>query len=256
MGKIKRILFEIFGAIGMLLGFLIAGYSWATTVSDIQPIIGDWRIGVGIGILIFFLSALFFILRLFGNFIWAEPEITLSPKVYDDYSDSSFYQNARLNVYNNEQIEITDCFATLIYATDYIEYNHTALQDRKVSNQRLRWSQSGFSNEKCELAIQPKDSRDINLVHTKRNFEYLLCGKTIPSNFMLGTRLFLVKIRIDGKFNGKAMKPLLFNGYLYNGSELYFEEGDWMKDKRIPITRPEKEDTKEKKRKSPLRKTS
>lgn len=235
----------------MLLGFIIAGYSWATTISDIKPIINDWRIGIGIGILIFFLSTLFFILRLFGNFTWSEPEIVLTPKVYDDHSDGSFYQNARLNVYNNEQIEITDCFATLIDASDYIEDDHRTLQDRRASNQRLRWSQSGFSNDKCELAIPPKDSRDINVVHTKRHFEYLACGKPISSNIILGTRLYLVKIRLDGKFNGKTMKPLLFNGYLYYGGELYFEEGDWMKDKRLPIPRPEKEDIKKKKRSLP-----
>jgi len=256
MGKFKRILGEVSKAIGMLMGFLIAAYSWATTVSDMKPIFGDWRIGVGFGISIFFISAYLFVYKLFGDYTWIEPEITLSPKVLPDYSDGSFYQNARLNIYNNEQIEITDCFATLVSVADYIEYNQKALQDHKASNQRLRWSQAGFSNEKCEVTIPPKDSREVNLVHTKRNLEYLLCSKTVSPNFMLGARLFLVKIRVDGKFNGKVMKPLIFDGYLYNGSELYFEEGDWKKDKRISMPKSEKGITNEKKQKPVQKKNS
>jgi hypothetical protein len=54
----------------------------------------------------------------------------------------------------------------------------------------------------------------------------------------------LIRVRLDGKMNGKNIKPKFFDGYLYimnslesNGEIVYariFEKGNWMKDKRIP----------------------
>jgi len=209
-----------------------------------------------------------------GNKLWTEPNIILETKVSDDYSDGIFYWNARLIVTNNEDVDLTDCYATLIYAADYLEEQQREMQDPKIKKDRIRWSKSGYSNDNCEITIPLTDSREVNLVHTKRNFEYLLCGKTIPANTILGTRLYIVKIRLDGKYNGKAIKPQFFDGYIYyDGTRLrhykfddtrnsviiesgegnlldpymIFKEGDWTQDDRIPIPRPNKNKVKNEK---------
>jgi len=213
-----------------------------------------------------------------GEKLWTKPEISFETRVSDDFSDNVFYWNVRLVVHNNEDIDLTDCYATLTHAADYLEEQQAAMQDPKIKKDRLRWSKSGYSNDNCEITIPLTDSREVNLVHTKRNFEYLLCGKTVSANIILGTRLYIVKIRIDGKFNGKSIQPQYFDGYIYyDGTRLrnykfedtrngeimgsgegsildpymLFEKGDWTQDDRIPIPRPDKNNVKnEEKRKT------
>src|SRR5688572_9596276 len=139
MRKFKKRVWDIIGAIGIIVGILLTSYSWATTFSDAAPLI-EWRLGVGLGILIFFVSALVFIYKLYGNYAWEDPEITLTAKTNDDDSDHVFYINARLNVYNHEQTPITECYATLVHSADYLEHEHRMIVDPKTENQRIKSS--------------------------------------------------------------------------------------------------------------------
>lgn len=221
-------------------GFLTA-YTWVSTFYDLPPLIQDWRWGLGLGIVLLLGGLGWTLADVYRRYVWwAEPELTLTTNVSDDFADGSLYRNARLSVSNNEETEIAECYATLEYAAAYIEQQDREFQDPRLRKQRLRWSQSGLANDKCEISIPPRDSREVNLAHTKRGLEFLLCGRTVQPNFMLGTRLYLIKIRIDGKLNGKAIKPEFFEGYLFNQNEaMLFHEGDWKKDEHVPIRRPQ-----------------
>jgi hypothetical protein len=163
--------------------------------------------------------------RIVSRYWWAEPNITLTTQVYDDYSEGRFYKNARLLVHNHEQIELTECFATLIYVADYYENDDREIPDRRVNGNRLKWSHSALSNAECKLSIPPTDKREVNVAHTKRNFEYLLCDRNIGANVFLATNLRLVHIRIDGKLDGKSFKPLQFTGYIFSQSVPYLIKG-------------------------------
>ena len=82
----------------MLIGMLLSGYSWATTVSELPPIFVDSRYGIGFGIALFFIGTLIFVYRLFGNFLWYEPDVILSSYEKNISTDESFYKSAILEV--------------------------------------------------------------------------------------------------------------------------------------------------------------
>ena len=78
----KSKIWDIVGAVGMLLGVLIASYSWMTTFGNVPLVINDWRWGVGFGLLVFFVSATLFIYKLYSVSTWAEPEVRLIHSYY------------------------------------------------------------------------------------------------------------------------------------------------------------------------------
>ena len=108
---------QIAGGVMLIGGVLFASYSWATTISEFPPLIKDWRLGVGVGLFLFFIGCLIIIYELYGNFLWYETDITLSSYGKDISTNESFDKLAILEVYNNEELPIK-CFATLEIADD------------------------------------------------------------------------------------------------------------------------------------------
>lgn len=269
----KHHIWQIFGAIGILIGFLVTGYSWATTVSDIPPIVSDSRLGVGFGLLITFLSMLVFVYKLYGNFLWSEPEINVIPaeRGEDEYKDGEFYKIARLEIFNNEEMEITKCYAILECADDIYSSNGKAIKLSLIPSlgnthkpDRIVWHEERYMSEECEITIPVKDSRHLDVADMLRTFHYNLCGGSVEANWMIGAPLHTVRLRIDGQFNGRAMKPIFFEGYIYAANhmpadetyvkkfgddkikkawqktadqitylKMIFKKGDWTKDKEI-----------------------
>lgn len=195
-----------------------------------------------------------------GKRLWTNPRIRFNAICNLESRSIPPYINARLVVCKDEDVSLTDCFATLVSVSDYVEEEEIEVKDDRIRNNRLRWSKSAYANEKCEVEIPPTDSREINVAHTKRGLDFLLCTRDVTANFADGIHLFLVKVRVDGKYHGRSIKAQDFDGYLYydfsnvRGSSgvikddgtytpekrytmsipaLDFREGDWMKDEKI-----------------------
>lgn len=204
----------------MLIGMLLSGYSWATTVSELPPIFVDSRYGIGFGIALFFIGTLIFVYRLFGNFLWHEPDVILSSYEKNISTDESFYKSAILEVHNDEEIPITRCFATLEVADDVHINNANVpstipLIPSVKKSQRIRWEEEHEMNENCEITIMGGASRHISVASFTNMFRYLLQGGDIETHWEMGTPVHTLKIRIDGYFNERQMKPLFFEGYIY-----------------------------------------
>ncbi len=248
----------------MLLGFLIASYEWVTTVSDMPPIIKDSRWGIGFGIFLFFISALMFMYRFLGNFVWSEPEIELSPTPDEKQIGQTYVKNAVLICSNSEQLPITECYATLEYAATIYGSDRLPLELDKYD--RLKWIGQKYANDRCEIEIPPHGDRRIDVGDCLNGFHFSYCDNPGIVNAH-GTGLRVVKIRIDGKYNQKSMKPLFWSGYIYieqkldnfeyvmtttqkkpdgniiktevpysellTNTTMIFKEGDWMKDNNI-----------------------
>lgn len=265
----KSRIWDIVGAIGMISGFAVAGYSWATTVSDLPPIVNDWLVGFGIGFVIFCLSSVLFIYKLYGAFVWAEPDVEITHLKKEAYSHA-FYWIAQLEIRNKEEIEITNCYATVEEAKDVygveidgdnVKWKSSPLIPHFNNKpDRVIWDENQEMYGRCEMTIPLKDSRHINIMDTLEGIHYNFCGdKKLEPNHFLNGKVFTFKIRVDGKFNDKGMKPLYFEGYVFytylpinltsedsvtkvnriggqvysNSPYMVFDKGDWTKDKEI-----------------------
>ncbi len=119
MPKLEKRVFLFLQILVIAGGALLTGYSWSTTISDLPPLIQDWRVGIGLGIVIAFVGGGWMIYDLFRNYVWwAEPVINLSTERDSKYMQGRSVEVAYLNVYNSEEKEITDCYATLEVATN------------------------------------------------------------------------------------------------------------------------------------------
>jgi len=201
---------------------------------------------------------------------WAEPRLDmLSHAGIPMVLNRPRYQSAELEIVNLDKLEITECYATLI------ELSHMR-QDAKLGwvrvipsiqgqPDRIRWIEHQESNATYEIKIPAIDARHIDLADTLESrilgFN-LRSGKFAPSEGPEEDSMpaYTVTIRVDGKYDGKSMKPQRFDGYLYwetrklrtvvnlqqpNGEFveeineqdsiplLVFEKGDWMKNKKV-----------------------
>lgn len=203
------------------------------------------------------------IIKLYGNFLWSEPDIELISYPKNAYANDVFFKSAILEVYNREELPITNCFATLEFANDISvdENNHVSviplIPSFTKKADRIKWEEELDTDESCEITIPPDKSKHINVASLLGTLRYHLRDGDFEARWAVHT----VKIRIDGYFNKKSMKPLSFDGYIYatnleNAEEefsrngkvrsneetiasqirnliLIFREGDWKKDEEI-----------------------
>ena len=240
MATIEKRIF-LWGKMFLLIGgAMLASYSWVTTFADVPPIIKDWRLGVGLGLFLLFIGVGWTILDLYRKYVWwAEPDVTLMPYKKDStdfFGEATAF--ALLRVTNNEEIAITDCYATLEQATNL--YGGHLIHVPIRSRDRLRWAESKYSTEDCKIVIPSKDYKDVHVANQSFRFAYCKDSGFHPPE-LLG--IHLVKIRIDGKLNDKDMKPLFFEGHLLmdrvmsdSGVHIRtaFASGDWTQNKDIP----------------------
>lgn len=267
MGKIEKFLYPILQSVSIVGGFVLTAYSWVSTFFDLPSIIKDWRWGLGLGIILFFGGTVWKVVGLYRRYVWwSEPELLISPEPIDRYIDGNFYKSAQLKIFNKEELEITKCFATIEIIDDIAVSQEKATKIPLVPSltqgaDRIKWSEELDMNENCEISIPPQERRYINLADMLGTLRFHLRKGDVEANWMIGAPLHTVKIRIDGHFNEKAMKPSFFNGYIYaanliKASEAYinkgkvkkqhevvadqirelkmiFREGDWQKDKEV-----------------------
>ncbi len=267
MGKTEKFLYPILQAFSIIGGGILTAYSWVSTFFDLPPIIQDWRWGLGLGIILLVGGMGWKNIDLYRRYVWwSEPEILISPEPIDKYIDGNFYKSAQLKIFNKEELEITKCFATLKFTDDI------TISQEKVTiiplipsltkeADRIKWQEELDMNDNCEITIPPRESRYINLADMLGTLRYHLRKGDIEANWMIGSPLHTVKIRIDGRFNERAMKPSCFEGYIYaanfmKASETYiksgrikkqheiiadqiselkmiFREGNWRKDREV-----------------------
>lgn len=258
MAKPKNFVLLFFKVLFVVGGSILTTYSLVTTFVNIPPIIQDWRIGVGFGLLGFFIGMSWIVFDLYRRYVWgSEPDIEIT--THREHFDVQGYTAAWLNIKNMEQMDITSCYARLmsadvIYYVDGIERKNPvipSLVDKKIY--RIKWNESEFCNEKCEITIPRNDSRVLSVAVTDnlRGLRLNLFEKDIVPNWMGKEILCAVQIRIDGCFNGKPMKPQLFDGFISVETEtvgysdgvvrgniliyklMFAKKGDWMKSKKL-----------------------
>ena len=264
----KRRIAEAIRIAMLIAGLAISSLSMVSTFGVSIPFIRDWRVGLVVGLAMFFISTLLYILELQGKYLWSEPEIILSPRRDSDYIYGRSVDVARLTVYNDEETEITNCYATLELATNLYGGDMTPVNI--VKKDRLRWVEEKYTTDDCKISIAPKSEVQISVANNLNNFHFTFCKPSAPLGQDI-TGIYIIRIRIDGKWRGNDIKPQFFDGYLYVNNylgesgeltatttdehgtvtktvtpshpEIYtrmiFEKGDWMKDKRIP--RPNQE---------------
>ena len=70
-------------------------------------------------------------------------------------------------------------------------------------------------NKNCEITIMGKSSKHLSVASFTNMFKYLLQEGNVETHWEMGTPVHTIKIRIDGYFNEKQIKPLFFEGYIY-----------------------------------------
>jgi len=201
---------------------------------------------------------------------WTEPRLDILPRAgIPMILNRPRYQSAELEIVNLDELEITECYGTLIELSHMRQVAKLGwvrvIPSIQGQPDRIRWIEHKESNDAYEIKIPAIDSRHIDLADTMESrilgFN-LRSGKFAPSEGPEEDSMpaYTVTIRIDGKYDGKSMKPQRFDGYLYWETKklrtivnlqqpdgkfveeiheqdsiplLRFEKGDWMKDKKL-----------------------
>jgi hypothetical protein len=241
MSKIKNTIFTVIKSIVAIVGVAMTAYSWVSTFSSLPPIIHDWRWSLGAGLLLLMVDMFWYVFDLYRKYVWwVNPDIRLIPFIKSQTLSHRSADIFCLVVENKEEVEITNCYATLsvknLYGADLLELP-------RVDQERVSWMDGNLSNTNCEITV-PNTSNNmlIRVADTINNFSFSVCASRGARHDLMGVNL--IRVRLDGKMNGKNIKPKFFDGYLYimnslesNGEIVYariFEKGNWMKDKRIP----------------------
>jgi hypothetical protein len=265
MGKIRKGIMLFIKPFAVFGGVIMMAYSYITPFIGIPPITQDWRLGLVFGLILFIIGMFCYVFDLYRQYVWwAKPEIEILYFKKDFFNHGDFGLIAQLEIKNKEEIEITDCYATLETASDIYRNNDSwgempLIPSMSNGPDRILWVEKEYSNGLCEITIPPNDSRHIFLADTSGDFHYNLRLGSLSPYWMIGPVAHTVRIRIDGKFNGKSMKPLYFDGYMcyelkladYTASDtrngeyigevkgttayphILFEKGSWMKNKDI-----------------------
>jgi hypothetical protein len=248
-------------------GSLLTAYSWVSTFYQLPSLIEDWRLALILGNLLLVGGLCWTIADLYRRYVWwAEPEIRMSAKRDADAVAGRFADCAYLIIYNNEESEIAECYATLVDATNL--YGETLDAVNIVEKGYLAWKEG----QDCSITIPPKDERTVRVADNLNGFQFCLCKPSRASRDLLGI-YSPITVRIDGKLNGKNIKPQYFHGYLYVSNRmgesgemmttvrdgagkvrrtvipsqpkifttLIFEAGDWQRDQRIPLSQANKD---------------
>lgn len=233
MGKRKTILKELVRAI-----MLVSSIALSILPNFIDlSFLG--KNSVGIGIAVFILVVLWYLYDLQRKYLWVEPDIILTPSILNrtsPFNESMAF--AILTVFNDEEAEITDCYATLEQAINLYGGDLTPIELGK--KERLKWVEAKYSTNDCKIAIAPKNDKSIHVANNSFNFAFCM-GSSVSDSGMQG--LYIIKIRIDGKWHGKDIKPQFFDGHLLMDRTMtdsgvitraVFNSGDWTKNKEIP----------------------
>lgn len=201
---------------------------------------------------------------------WIPVNLSVKPDYHFEHKTTpdNVYKTTivRFAITNNEKSEITDCYVTLESAEFYKPSYFRPLL--VYEDMRLRWENNNedYSKEACKNTIPAKNK--VPKYASLWSSDYRISGFTFckPNDKIDHLGVYVVTIRVDGKYKGKDIKPVYFYGYLYaevitttkikpDGTlsdvpiqinpPQYFvllEEGDWEYDERIPVARPAKDE--------------
>ncbi len=243
MSKVRIFIVPLIRTTIIFISVILMVYNWMATLVELPPIIKDWRWGLGVGLLLFIGGIGWVIYDIFANYVWwPKPDIRLTPKIISESLPYHYAEIFCLIVENKEEIELTNCFAT-INVTNL--YGGDLDPIPRIENERLEWTDKILADDRCEASIPPHSSNmSFRVADTINQFGFSICKNNINRSDLTGINL--LNIRVDGKINGHSIRTIIFNGYLYfknlirhGGFVSYriFEDGNWTKDKRIPENR-------------------
>jgi len=178
-----------------------------------------------------------------------QPKIVLTPTQERELIPTSgvvrIHRRAILIVENKEEQPITECYARIIFS----EHLQGTRMIKDNLRERLKWIEEKECKNLCEIEIPRTDLKHVDVGYGDDIFRYSFCSNDGKKN-ILGSWLYSMKIRIDGKFNGANINPKIFNGYAFVYQEhfyktdagktveeyspmMIFREGDWRKDKEV-----------------------
>jgi hypothetical protein len=82
-------------------------------------------------------------------------------------------------------------------------------------SQRIKWEEELEMDKGCEITIMGGARKHLSVGSFKNMFFYHLQEGDVQNQKNFGIPIHIVKIRIDGYFNERQMKPLFFDGYIY-----------------------------------------
>lgn len=226
----------------MSASILFSSFSTATIFVPI-PKIENPLIGMAIGYVLLLILAIwqFYemqmkIKELEGVREWAVVDLKVVPSVNSEMKmtlDSNWnITTVYLEVFNKEEISITDCCVTLEKAEHFSSVAAKPLS--AFSDVVLAWKDSSRNGEDCLITIPPltKQPKSASLWRKERATEVFTFCPT-KQTYLRG--LYSIVIRVDGKFNGKDIKPVYFEGYLHidNDKEPIFKEGNWRDNENV-----------------------
>ncbi len=131
---------------------------------DITAIIKDSKTTIGVGLSCFIIAVLWYLYDLQRKYLWTEPEIVVSAEVVDGYENNNFYKLAQLKIINSEELEIRNCYATLISAEDIYGKemrSMSVIPSLATKRDRIKWEDLQVSGANCETTIPPNDERRV-----------------------------------------------------------------------------------------------
>lgn len=269
MEKAKNKLLSFFKALSIIGGIFMMIISNVVNFYELPFMIDDWRIALGIGLFLFIFGTLWILYDLYRKYVWwSKPKVSLEILRKEVFEvDKSPFVMAQIKVENKEEREISDCYATIesiteIFQSDGKDVQITRLPLLIYGKDRIKWDETKYSNKNCKIIIPPEDCRFLNLADTENHrIKFDLCKSIVNPNWFGSEILCAFEIRIDGKFNGKSMKPCILKGFVYsetirhdvqidNSKEkypidiqnLWGEEGNWMKSKKLKEKRETKKE--------------
>jgi hypothetical protein len=188
---------------------------------------------IGISTVLFFIPLIVYELRS------AFCILRISPEIKKDIEHG--HDIAILNVMSDEaghlSLSAKLIKADLLFSMGSVLYPHPQKLDI------LEWLSQNQDEEKdCEAKIKPLDGREVSVAQYNNGIVFTYCH---GARKIIGHGIVLVKIRIDGSNNGRAIFPKYFTGYLYsfnvvdgkfNYAKLGFREGEnWKENEEIPM---------------------
>lgn len=227
----------------LLIIILAALFAWgnASLFFQVPFLIKNERLGFILSFVLFFGYLIVDIIRLKRKYEWwIKPIIDIEFIKHTDYIHGK--TTAQLIINNKEKYEITDCYATLEsiiehYLSENVNKQYMTLPSELYQRGRLKWNNTLYSNDKCEITIPPENSTILDLADASQlnNLQFHVCDKNLrPSRFGRSI-VCTVKIRIDGKANGKSIKPIIVECLLSNKIVLVPYQFDNVYKGKVPI---------------------
>jgi hypothetical protein len=161
--------------------------------------------------------------------------VELKPVVERDYKYN--HDVAYLSVTSQEPTRII--FSAKVVELDFLSQMNNVLYKHHQDLGVLKWD-----NDDSVFCFNPHDTNKIHAAQYLNGISFTYHNSKTKS---LGHGVFLIKIRIDGIRDDNSRNSILpryFQGYIhafnvvdgkYNYPAMNFREGDWRKDKEIPL---------------------